>query len=221
MGSKTRRQKGRGITCSRISISEPPEVRARDAAICGNMRELKALLDGGFDVNKVVRTNHYDMSSPSATLLSYAVMFLQLEAAEELLKRGANPNLENYRQALPLMYASNYGDKGGLAMVKLLLRYGADPNAGSTGVTPTAHAFTINIHERNSDNIVRELINHGGILPTYKPGIPEDIEIKSRLVLLKRKMAEQKAAIEAEAQAVPVVGGTRRKTRKPKRKTRK
>jgi ankyrin repeat protein len=98
------------------------------ASVCSPYSESKmslTLIRAGADVNIV--------SSDGETALSCATAH---DVAEELLKRGANPNIQSTRFSgeTPLHKAAFNGDE---ETVELLLRYGADPTIRNyNGETP-------------------------------------------------------------------------------------
>ncbi len=93
-----------------------------------------------------------------------AVLENDLKATEKYLKNGINPNktydkngwLALSLASLPNIYLLPNGALGSPEMVKLLLDYGADPNAISKGVLPLACAAGC-----NSMDIVQMLIDKG------------------------------------------------------------
>lgn len=86
-----------------------------DAALAGDLIQLRLLLDGGADVNQ---TNEF-----RSTALLYAAKVNQLEAAMMLIERGAHVNIANSSKTTALHCAASSGH---LAMCELLLDKGAD-----------------------------------------------------------------------------------------------
>ncbi|XP_071323712.1 ankyrin repeat and SOCS box protein 2-like isoform X2 [Trachinotus anak] len=85
---------------------------------------LELLIESGFDINAKLSKERYRMyEDRRSTALYFSVYNGNLEAAEMLLKAGANPNLDVFN---PLLIAVRLG---WMDMATLLLRYGADVNA--------------------------------------------------------------------------------------------
>ncbi|MCR8964112.1 ankyrin repeat domain-containing protein [Brevibacillus halotolerans] len=87
---------------------------------------------------------NYQDPKYGATLLFWAVGMEKYESAEALLKCGANPNIQaiNYYGETPLFRASGYSfidndAKKDPKYVKLLLKYGGDPNINYIGSDST------------------------------------------------------------------------------------
>lgn len=83
------------------------------------------------------------------TALHVAAAGYRIEIAKMLLKAGANPNsAENHRRSAPLHYAADgyvisdlWNDKNQVAMIRLLLKVGAEINAqDKNGATPLHRA---------------------------------------------------------------------------------
>lgn len=89
------------------------------------------------------RINHWIYAKD--TLLHVAAAGYRVETAKLLLEAGANPNAaENHRRSRPLHYAADgyvvsklWNEKNQVAMIRLLLKAGADINAqDKNGATP-------------------------------------------------------------------------------------
>lgn len=109
---------------------------ALGAAVVGNqIKIMKLLIKNGADVNHI--------SSFDTPILINAIMYGMVEAAELLIKSGANIHVEGYNRIeknlniswnwTPLMCAAR---KGSFDLVKLLLKKGADPNKKGWSVSP-------------------------------------------------------------------------------------
>src|SRR3954468_5407682 len=88
-----------------------------DAARTDDQAAVAAVLRQGVDVNA--------QEEDGTTSLAWAANHSNLEIAELLLNKGANPDLTNAMGIGPLSLAIA---NGSTAMVKLLLSKGADPN---------------------------------------------------------------------------------------------
>ena len=88
-----------------------------EAARAGDAESVRALLDGGADVNA--------RQGDGATALHWAAHRNSLAATRLLLDAGADPNAANDLDATPLWLAA---ENGSAPMTELLLDAGADPN---------------------------------------------------------------------------------------------
>lgn len=75
-------------------------------------------------VNKISDIN-YVSSSEKISLLHWSIYKWDYEIVELLLKKGANPNIKDYRGLTPLMWAF---DDSSLEVIYLLTNYGSDWN---------------------------------------------------------------------------------------------
>src|SRR5690606_2379071 len=92
-----------------------------EAGVLGNVEIVAALLDAGADVESPTREGQ--------SVLMSVVRTPNVETAELLISRGADVNaVETWRGQSALMFASAQSQP---AMVALLLRHGADPDAVS------------------------------------------------------------------------------------------
>ena len=85
---------------------------------------LEALIEAGFDVNAELSLERSKMfEDRRTTVLYFAVLNNNIEAATMLLEAGANPNIDTFN---PLMVAVR---QGCIRTVTLLVDYGANVNA--------------------------------------------------------------------------------------------
>lgn len=95
---------------------------ALDAARAGEVVLLVPMLDAGMPVNLA--------NEKGNSLLMLASYHGHYDLTRELLERGAAPDQRNARNQTPL---AGVAFKGGLAIAKLLVKHGADPNADQGG----------------------------------------------------------------------------------------
>ncbi|KAI9043131.1 uncharacterized protein KD926_004314 [Aspergillus affinis] len=93
--------------------------------------------------------------SIGSTALHYAANYGSTEAAEILLRSGADINLKNQRSVTPLVSAAGHGQK---ALVELLLREGSNVNE-STGYS--GNALQQAASSKGSKEVVQVLLNAG------------------------------------------------------------
>jgi len=124
--------------------SEAGELDVFEAATLGEVSRLRVLLTGSAYLAKTY-------SADGFTALHLATFFGQLEAAEELLSKGADVNAiatNNMRVAVINSAAAS----GRADLVKLVLRAGADPNARQMmGYTPLHAAAALDNVEMAKD----------------------------------------------------------------------
>lgn len=77
------------------------DLRAYNAAMAGNIEEIKSLLDAGFDINRRLAISY------SPTILHCAARKNQLELVKFLIERGADLNLTDRSHMTPLDDAIN------------------------------------------------------------------------------------------------------------------
>ena len=97
-----------------------------DAAMAGNLGEMRRALDGGADPNDLVPAQAADGEEYETTALVEAVGHGHLEAVALLLDRGASPSKPNSRGGTPLIEAAGHGQA---AVLGLLVERGADLTA--------------------------------------------------------------------------------------------
>ncbi|MHC4464183.1 MAG: ankyrin repeat domain-containing protein [Planctomycetota bacterium] len=113
-----------------LTESPDPPKSLHDAAVSGDVQELKALISHGVDVNIRER----DVSAP----LHRAAQHGHMQLVEILLAEGADIDVGDSMSATPLHYAAEKGHK---EIAELLIANGADVNArNSAGNTPLHYA---------------------------------------------------------------------------------
>jgi Ankyrin repeats (3 copies) len=111
------------IVFSGLNVTFAQERRGRtlhDAAVAGDVNEVKAMLAKGADINEKNRMG--------GTPLQTAIMNHQKAIAELLIARGANVNVRDNNGQTPLSEAVKAGDKD---IVELLIAKKADVNAAA------------------------------------------------------------------------------------------
>ena len=129
--------------------SNAGELDLFEAATLGDVARLRELLAGSADLARTYSTDGF-------TALHLATFFGQLEAAEELLRQGADVNAiasNNMRVAVINSAAAS----GRADVVKLVLRAGADPNARQMMGYTALHAAAA----RDNVEMVKDLLEAG------------------------------------------------------------
>jgi ankyrin repeat protein len=104
-------------------LRQPPSLSPEMAAIAGNLRTIEWYLKSSNDVDA-----RYEPGS--RTMLHFAAFGGRIEAAEMLLRRGADINALDVDKETPLHKAA---DEGRHEMIRFLLKNGAKINAMSRG----------------------------------------------------------------------------------------
>ena len=100
-------------------------LKLEDEVYNGNYDKVKALIDAGANPNKRL---YLSRAGPGGTPLHVAAMKGYIDIIELLLESGANIDAVNDDQETPLYKSCNFNQ---LDAVKVLLRYGANPNTSS------------------------------------------------------------------------------------------
>jgi uncharacterized protein len=105
------------------------------------------------------------------TLLIWAILNDRYKSAEKLLQLGADPDLQNFDGLSALMYAAEWSIeewKGDPKYLKLILRYGGNPNAIAKPKVPPARLQTPLIAAVNSLNLKNvTILVDAGADPNY------------------------------------------------------
>jgi ankyrin repeat protein len=146
----------------------------KGAVVCGDVEQVRALLDLGCSVEMNVNNDKYPHQ-----LLAFAVRSMQYEICQLLISRGADAKGWPQHNSLPLREAAGaLGPRGvatdtlehRLALCSLLLVHGAEPNALGSGGSETAlhMAMRCGSSEAMAIDVLRVLVRHGGD-PSYAP----------------------------------------------------
>jgi uncharacterized protein len=103
-----------------------------EAATVGDVARLRSLLAGNAGLAKA-------FSDDGFSALHLATFFAQPEAAEELLRAGADPNAMA-TNPMKVAVINSAAASGRADLVKMVLRAGADPNAKQTAGYTALHA---------------------------------------------------------------------------------
>jgi ankyrin repeat protein len=108
--------------------------------------------------------DHLSKRGPAgSTPLMYATLYGDIESARQLLKLGADPNLQNEAGATALLWATD-----NLEMVSLLVEHGADVNAKSSDSrTPLLVASG----RYGAAPVVKYLLDHGANPSAHSPAL--------------------------------------------------
>ncbi len=108
--------------------------------------------------------SHINKKGPAgSTPLMYAALYGDLDSVRQLLKMGADPNIQNEAGATALMWATD-----NLEMVSLLVEHGADVNAKSSDSrTP----LLIASGRYGAAPVVKLLLDHGANPSVHSPAL--------------------------------------------------
>ena len=101
-----------------------------------NLEICQFLVDQGSELNKQFSdgsTELHQVAFLSSRLKSEEDLPKLLKLAEDMLQRGADPNLKDKYGNTPLWTACDNGYPTGYRLVKLFLKYGADPDLPMNG----------------------------------------------------------------------------------------
>ncbi len=169
------------IATSTVSKADP----IHEAAVDGDVEQVKQLLIGGADVNapdpngtplqwalfanqtRVVRLlleygADSNIDGPTGTPLQMAVLSGNTEIVQLLLEHGGNPNRGD--RSTPLIAATQ---KGSLEIVELLLARGADPTFATFGGTTPLHEAAM----RGELEIAHRLVDRGADVNALTAGL--------------------------------------------------
>ena len=134
------------LLCSGATLAPPPDVPLVDAVRRGDAEAVRALLDGGADV---------DSTTPDgATALLWAVHTDQPELAGLLLEAGADVEITNRYRVGP---ASLAAENGNAAILERLLEAGVDANH----TLPGGETLLMTAARTGEPATVRTLLAHG------------------------------------------------------------
>jgi ankyrin repeat protein len=157
--------------------SKAGELDVFEAATLGDLPRLRALLTNEATLAKA-------FSGDGFTALHLATFFAQPDAAEELLRAGANPNAMA-TNPMKVAVINSAAASGRADLVKMVLRAGADPNARQSAGYTALHAAAA----RDSVEMAQALLDAGadpslrsddGQLPADKAGAAVAELLKSR-----------------------------------------
>ena len=161
------------LVCSQLAFGvQANAAPIHDAALDGDLEQLKQLLDEGADVNS---------PDDAGTPLQWALFVGQVEVVRLLLERGADPNIGS-SSGTPLQTAVVSGNT---EIVGLLLAHGAEPNQGDRSTPLTAAA------QKGSIEMIEMLLAQGadpgfatyeGITALHEAAKAGHLEIAQRLV---------------------------------------
>ena len=128
-------QDGAGATVRGMDVDQYGRTALHEAALKGDARQMRALLDGGLDPNVGDRRGF--------TALHFAAQQGSIEAALLLLDAGADVDPVDSYGNTPLWVAV-FNSRGNGDLIELLRAHGADPHhANNAGRSPAALAHLI------------------------------------------------------------------------------
>ena len=131
------------------------ELDVFEAATLGDVSQLRKLLAGDPALARA-------LSPDGFTALHLAAFFSQPEAAEELLRSGADPNAVA-KNSMKVAVINSAAASGRVDLVKVILRAGADPNACQQMGYTALHAAAAH------DNVeMAQALIHAGADPSLK-----------------------------------------------------
>lgn len=143
------RYEGRHEIVGLLRAAAAGDLDVFEAATLGDVPRLRALLAGDPTLAKA-------FSNDGFTALHLAAFFSQPEAAEELLRHGADPNAVA-KNAMKVAVINSAAASGRADLVKMVLRAGADPNARQMAGYTALHAAAA----RDNTEIVQALLDAG------------------------------------------------------------
>ena len=172
------------------------------AALDGDLRGVEVALAQGADVNAHIGRNTMPWLSGGDTMLVISVEDDHYDVARFLLEHGANPNLADVDDIVPLLAAKT------ARVIDLLVAHGADVNRqnGDHGETP----LMIQVSRANIES-VRVLLRHGASLSIRNHDDETALTLARRLLVYSPDM---QPVIEL-LQAVEAAGNYERYLREP------
>ena len=139
------------------------ELKMATAIYDGDLHSIQSMIDNGFDLNRIGRGG--------MTYLYYAMLTMNYDTMELLLKNGANPNIHSKFFTDPNLHKKGQNDEQNTGVcleysgypaydikyMKLLIKYGANVN-DTTYISPLSSA----IRDKNQGKEkIKYLVEHG------------------------------------------------------------
>lgn len=139
------------------------ELKMATAIYDGDLHSIQSMIDNGFDLNRIGRGG--------MTYLYYAMLTMNYDTMELLLKNGANPNMHSKFFTYPDLHKKGQNDEQNTGVcleysgypaydikyMKLLIKYGANVN-DTTYISPLSSA----IRDKNQGKEkIKYLVEHG------------------------------------------------------------
>ena len=139
------------------------ELKMATAIYDGDLHSIQSMIDNGFDLNRIGRGG--------MTYLYYAMLTMNYDTMELLLKNGANPNIHSKFFTDPYLHKKGQNDEQNtgacleysgypaydIKYMKLLIKYGANVN-DTTYISPLSSA----IRDKNQGKEkIKYLVEHG------------------------------------------------------------